>query len=84
MNAKQAMARSASHNEIVVLDAYSATDHETLSEACDGHVLANGVYEFWAHAEYEPDELCKRHGVRRAECDDAHDEMAWRVHMPKP
>lgn len=78
------MARSASHDEIVTLEAYSATDHETLSAACDGHVFANGVYEFWANAQYHPEDVCKAHGVPRATCDDAHDDMAWRVHMPEP
>jgi hypothetical protein len=84
VTAEEAMARSAKRNETVTLDAYSAMAHETLFEACDHHVSVNGLYEFWAHVKFGADEFCKVHNVSRSLCDDAHTEMAWRVHMPWP
>jgi hypothetical protein len=47
MNAKQAIARSQSHNEIITLEEYNDDAFETLSVECDDCVEANGMHEFW-------------------------------------
>lgn len=54
-DAQRAITRSESCNEIVKLETYSADAYAVLRASCDGHVLANGVWDFWADGEGDED-----------------------------
>ena len=66
MNARQAIERSESHDEIVTLD-YDVDAIETLQAECDSSVHGNDMTEFWANDPASETKMLWRVHVRDAQ-----------------
>lgn len=67
MNAREAIDRSKSHDEIVYCDD-TVTNHDILLAECDGDVVANGVHEYWADDPGTEDQMLWRVHIICGEC----------------